>query len=796
MSSHRLLARVLSPGMRLMRRWPLSTKFMALSVLAFLSTLVLALHGVAVSVEQWQRTAQEREGVGMARVVLRASHDVQLHRDLWHHASLDVQAVSTLAAHRRAMQSSLTELDATLLALPEPYRTQAWPSRQADMAALERLPLGHHGQAAAEALHGQVLQAIRQAAWLVGESSTLLLDPESTTYFLMSLALDRIPTLSAEASERRALVWQAWHSASPAVGDEAVLAGAVQRALEDVQFQWEALRRSGGHVPASWETVRASLAAADPSAPERLMIHAQALHQATVALNQGILDQLDARLQDRSQALAGSIGLAVAVLLFNLLVLGYFVTALHSALMGTMKVITRTMDDMGQGDLTQRRTVQGSDEMADVARGLQGVGERLSRIVASIRSNAVLLAMAGKDMGEGTMALAVRTEQQSGRLKELAERVRQGHQATDEGARHAQVLMTQVHGVRASAQSGQEQMPVAASTMSAIEQGARRMTEIVSLIEDIAFQTNMLALNASVEAARAGEAGAGFAVVAAQVRQLATRCAQAVGEISELIAASTLQVGDGVRHMSAIQSAFDELVDGLDQIHGGVTQVAQIVAQQSATLGDMSSSLDSLDSITRENGVAVNRSYAASEQLVERAASLSQAVRGIRLSQGSPDEAQALAERAAQLIRDRGVEAALPVLQDPSNDFIDRDLSVFGLNRQGHYVFSSLEPAMAGHPIPMLTSTDGHLFQEALWRAAESGQAWVEYESCDPDTLQMSIKMAHVVPMNDDLIVVAPVYKDPLNAQSSRPAMAGHTPRSSHHGQTGASRRLSLKEAV
>lgn len=458
----------------------------------------------------------------------------------------------------------------------------------------------------------------------------------------------------------------------------------------------------------------------------------------------------------------------MTVLGLNLLILGYFVTALHSALMGTMKVITRTMDDMGEGDLTRRRVVEGDDELAGVARGLQAVGDRLSRIVASIRSNAVLLAMAGKGMGEGTMALATRTEQQSGRLKDLAERVRQVHLAADEGSRQAQHLMSQVDGVRGSAEAGKALMPAAAGTMGAIEQGARRMTEIVSLIEDIAFQTNMLALNAAVEAARAGEAGSGFAVVAAQVRQLATRCAQAVGEISELIAASTLQVGDGVRHMAAMRVAFDELAAGLEQIGAGVAQVAQTVAQQNASLSDMSESLDSLDSITRENSVAVSRSYAASEQLIERASSLAQAVRGIRLAQGSPDEAQALAERAAALIRECGLEGALPQLHAQDNSFVDRDLCVFGVDRQGHFQFMTLDPGRTGSPIPMLTSVDGHLFQEALWRAAETGQSWVEYESCDPETLHMSVKMAHVIPIDDDLIVVAPVYKDPLGSAARR----------------------------
>lgn len=773
-SSRALLRRVLAPGMRLMRHWRLSTKFMTLSVLAFLTTLIIAMHGAAVLLDQWQRTAQERAGVDAARVVLHMAREVKIHRDLLLAANGDSSQASTLADHRRAMRETAQQLSVVLSALPDPYRARAWPNREASLNAMVGALPATADQLQVQRLHAESLAALRQAGLLVGESSTLLLDPEASSYFLMSLALDRLPMLLELASQWRV---QAWHAVVR--GDEvdpalAARGEAVMQQVAEVHFQFEALSRAGGRVPSTWETVRATVRGDVQEALFRagsqaaLLEQGMRLHHVSAALHDSLLDQLDERLLHRSRALLGAITLSMLVLALNLTVLGYFVTALHSALMGTMKVITRTMDDMGEGDLTRRRPVAGDDELAGVARGLQAVGDRLSRIVASIRSNAVLLAMSGKDMGESTMALATRTEQQSGRLKELAERVRQVHVAADEGARQAQVLMSHVQTVRSSAQSGQALMPAATGTMHAIEQGARRMTEIVGLIEDIAFQTNMLALNAAVEAARAGEAGSGFAVVAAQVRLLATRCAQAVGEISELIAASTLQVGDGVRHMAAMHTAFDELAAGLEQIGAGVADVAQTVSQQNASLSEMSESLDSLDNITRENSAAVSRSYAASEQLIARASSLAQAVRGIRLAQGSPDEAQALAERAAALIRERGLEAALPVLHAEGNAFTDRDLCVFGVDRQGHFRFMTLDPGRTGDPIPMLTSTDGHLLQEALWRAAETGQPWVEYESCDPETLQMSIKMAHVIPIDDDLIVVSPVYKDPMGSAVPR----------------------------
>lgn len=779
--------------MRAMRHWRLSTKFMTLSLLAFLTTLILAIHGAAGVAQQWQRTMLEREGVVVTRAVLHMAWLVQAHRDLLLGASAGSDGAQALSSHRLLMRTSLDQLDAQLASQPELVSAQTWPPVKARLSALLGVSPDQAAAAQVQLAHGEALHSLGQLGLVIGEASTLLLDPEAPTYFLMSLALDRLPPLLAAASGWRAGAWVtlAGATAEGASGDalagaQAARAAQVMQYADAVHFQFEALARAGGHVPSKWETVQAALrddtasvarlldqpAASPADAARDLIERGGRLHRISAALRDSVLDQLDDRLAARAQALLSSLALTLAVLMLNLIVLGYFVTALHSALMGTVKVITRTMDDMGQGDLTRRRAVDGSDELARVAQGLQGVGDRLSRIVASIRSNAVLLAMAGKGMGETTVALATRTDEQSGRLKDVATRVRQIHQAVDEGARHAQALMASVQTVRGTADTGHALMPVAAGTMASIEAGAQRMTEIVSLIEDIAFQTNMLALNAAVEAARAGEAGSGFAVVASQVRQLATRCAQAVGEISELIAASTIQVGDGVRHMGAIQSAFEALARGLDQIGEGVTQVAETVAQQNASLGEMTESLDSLDNITRENSATVTRSYTASRQLIERAASLSQAVQGIRLAQGSPDEAQAMAERAAKLIRERGLDAALPDLHAADSAFVDRDLCVFGVDRQGHFRFMTLDPGRTGTPIPMLTSTDGHLLQEALWRAADTGQPWVEYESCDPETLLMSIKMAYVIPMDDDLILVAPVYKDPLGGRAARPSAA------------------------
>lgn len=793
MAQRSLFATLLHPGRQLMRRWRLSTKFMSLSLLAFATTLALSLHGMLELIEQRQSTRQEQAGVLAIGVVGDLMWRAQGHRDLTLAAHGGASgAANALADEARNLRSAIERTDAALAGFGDPL---ASATMQEVRAHLERLLMSdgaHALDADSIEAHRLAMLKLRRVMALIGESSTLLLDPDAPTYFLMIATIDRLPALVDGTAQWRLQSWQArarTDAPEPSALGRSLLSGL----LDEVEARIAAMQRAGVSEPAAWPSVRAAVATAlsadGASAPDvdapALLEQARRFNRLSLSLRDELAQDLQTRLAARERALTRSLGLAAAILGFNLFVLGYFVTALHSVMMGTVKVISRSMDDMGRGDLTRHRSVEGDDELAQVGRGMQEVGERLSRIVAGIRSNAVLLAMSGKDMSEGTMALAMRTEQQGGRLHDLIEKVRQIRDTVTDGADQANQMERQAQSLRATVEHGQELMPVATDTMKRIEQGVARMNEIVNLIEDIAFQTNMLALNAAVEAARAGEGGSGFAVVAAQVRQLAGRCTEAVSEISDLISSSSMLVGEGARHMDGIQVTFGELSEGLDRVCSGVAGVASMVERQRASLDDMSVSIDSLDEITQENTAAVSRSYQASSELMERASSLSTAVQGIRLSQGSPDEAQALAERAAQLIQTQGLERALATLQDADGPFVDRDLFVFGIDRQGIHAFMSQDPAQAGKPMPMVTSLDGRLLQEALWQAADAGQPWVEYESCDDDTLQASIKMAHVIRVSDDLVLAAPVYKDPLGRRSDRRFDDARPGRSSPHGNTG-----------
>jgi methyl-accepting chemotaxis protein len=774
--TNNLIDWALSPGVRLMRRWNLTAKFTALSGMAFATILSMTAYATS---EQWARlssTNDELQGTRLIADVTRVAWLTQSHRDLINVAAAGGALAPDALAHTRVdLQKAISQVDAELVREHKPLLDNSWSPIKQRLVGLTQAVDAGSSSATFDAHTEQVL-ALRQLLLTVGDSTSLLLDPERETFYLTLALVDRyVPLMESVAllRGRGAAMISSGAVSPPDLRSMSELAQRLHIQLSDMSQLFAALERNGQTASAGWgatqalmggyadEMVRA-LGASVPREEARSVLErgTQAIGSA-MSLNEVLLKRLNTDLAARQTRQQWIVGIYVGLAALTFIVITYLVLALHAALIGSVESMTQTIDDVGRGDLTRPLDVLGQDELAHVGHGMNRMALKLSRIVASIRSNAVLVAISARHLGEGAMALAQRTEQQTQRIHDTNARVGQVQYMLHGAISSGRELADQVEHVRATAETGSASMPAAGTTMSQIEDGALRMREIVGMIEDIAFQTNMLALNAAVEAARAGEAGSGFAVVAGEVRKLAARCAKAVAEISDLIEQSTLQVGDGVRHIDGLTRTLNQLVEGVQGIAGGVSDMAASTLQQSSILDDIAQTLDGLKRITGENTQAVNSTQQSSEQLMLHAGSLSRSVQGIRLAQGSADEAQALAIRAVDLVRDKGLAQALPILHDASAGFVDRDLFVFGVNRAGIHQFVSSDPEAVGTPLPMLTSSDGFLFNDALWRAADAAQPWVEYESCDPETLEMVAKMVCVYQVDDDLLVCSVLYKDP-----------------------------------
>ena len=262
--------------------------------------------------------------------------------------------------------------------------------------------------------------------------------------------------------------------------------------------------------------------------------------------------------------------------------------------------------------------------------------------------SAVVVATSGIQSGSEEIAqaahdLSARTERQAASLEETAaalDQITATVRRTADGAKHAQGV---VASTMASATQSGAVMRQAVTAMGGIEQSATKISQIIGVIDEIAFQTNLLALNAGVEAARAGDAGRGFAVVASEVRALAQRSAGAAKEIKALISTSSQQVETGVRLIDETEKSLGAMVSQIGQITGVVSDIAASAQEQSVGLSQVNTAINHMDQVTQQNAAMVEESTAASHALGQETSELARLARRFRVADAAPAAPRATA---------------------------------------------------------------------------------------------------------------------------------------------------------
>ena len=306
--------------------------------------------------------------------------------------------------------------------------------------------------------------------------------------------------------------------------------------------------------------------------------------------------------------------------------------------------LARNLKSLSQGDLNARITKDYEGVFKDLKDDFNTTSEKLAQIAGAIKGIAVEVKGSADEMADSSEGLSSRVEEQASTLEETASSMEELTSTVKTNAESAQEASDAANKTRGIAERGSQVANDAGTAMEKINESSKQITEIINVIDEIAFQTNLLALNAAVEAARAGDAGRGFAVVAQEVRTLAQRSAQSSKDIKALIDDSSRQVGDGVELVQTAVSSLKDIYDSIDSVSNTISQIASASAEQATSLDEVNQAVMEMDSVTQQNASMAQQSRNIAQVMQDKSEDLTETVAFFKLD-GAEDLVSTSASR-------------------------------------------------------------------------------------------------------------------------------------------------------
>jgi len=637
---------LLRPVVELLRNVGFRAKAAVIATAFLVPIAVLAWNYVDAKSGSLRDTAAEREGVAFTRALLPAiKHARQVRRFALLEASSGASS-SQLAEVSAKLTADLAAVKVEDVRLGDAFGTHG--SVAALDAAVQAADTPGAGVNKVFASHGKLNDALLTVLGKVVDGSGLTLDPDLDTFYLMDAALLATPQLLEATARLRVLA-----AATATTGQGGVVA-AVELGREDglsdyVAGQvWSDLSKVVGvhaemkealDTDAALKKVASlrDLAGSDPGAGGAEK--SKAIDQAGAAVVDSLeplqlkaLDALDQLLAARQSAVRHQITTTSAVVAIFVCGAGVLFYAFSLVINQGLTEVARHLKHIAGGDLSKRPNPRGKDETAALLGSVAEMQLSLNRIVSEVRSGSDSIAQASAQIAAGAQDLSDRTEQTAANVEKSASSMEQISSTVKNTADHAQEATRLATSNASSATRGGQVINEMIRTMDDIRTSSSKIGDIISVIDGIAFQTNILALNAAVEAARAGEAGRGFAVVATEVRALAQRSASAAREIKALISASVEKVEAGTGIVRDAGQTMDEIVGSSQEVHRLLGQIATGAREQTQGVDQVGQGISELDRTTQGNAALVEETAAAAASLRDLARSLSLEVARFKVS--------------------------------------------------------------------------------------------------------------------------------------------------------------------